>query len=223
MFNFEIQVGQSASVLTFFLFVVVSTLGFRSLKPSVSRVIRSYPSICKWKQVSAFPHSENHSFLAGTDDLTSHDQSKQGMKNAASILIGGIVVVAAITQLRNVDFNALMEASISKIESLGPYGYIYFAAIYIAAEILAIPAMPLTASSGYLFGLIPGLFTVLLSATIAACVSFGIGRFFLRDWAREKTAGRCRNVSSIVSCYDIFNCRFGKMAVNRQSHRQKWI
>ena len=33
--------------------------------------------------------------------------------------------------------------------------------------------MPLTASSGYLFGLIPGAGVVLISATIAACIRYG--------------------------------------------------
>ena len=45
-------------------------------------------------------------------------------------------------------------------------GYLYFACIYVIAEIFAVPAFPLTASSGYLFGLIPGFITVLTSATI---------------------------------------------------------
>lgn len=59
--------------------------------------------------------------------------------------------------------------------------------IYIAAEVLAIPVFPLTASSGYLFGLIPGTATVLISATIAACISFYIGRTLLRGWASKVT------------------------------------
>ena len=51
----------------------------------------------------------------------------------------------------------------------------FFIKIYIVAEVLAVPALPLTASSGYLFGLIPGFLTVLVSATIAASISFLIG------------------------------------------------
>jgi len=53
--------------------------------------------------------------------------------------------------------------------------------------VLAIPVFPLTASSGYLFGLIPGTATVLISATIAACISFYIGRTVLRGWASKVT------------------------------------
>ena len=58
-----------------------------------------------------------------------------------------------------------------------------------AAEVVCVPAIPLAASSGYLFGLVPGFVTVLLSATIAACISFFIGRTFLRGWAQKIASG----------------------------------
>ena len=51
----------------------------------------------------------------------------------------------------------------------------------VLAEILAIPAVPiLTASSGYLFGTLPGTAVCLLSAAAAASISFAIGRTLLR-------------------------------------------
>lgn len=56
----------------------------------------------------------------------------------------------------------------------------------VLAEILAIPAVPiLTASSGYLFGLLPGTATCLLSAVIAASISFVIGRTCLRGYVES--------------------------------------
>ena len=65
---------------------------------------------------------------------------------------------------------------------MGTLGYLYFGAAYTLAEILAIPAIPLTASAGYLFGVRDGTIVVLLSASIAAAVSFIIGRTFLRQY-----------------------------------------
>ena len=78
-----------------------------------------------------------------------------------------------------------LEAVVGTVEDMGPLGFIYFSAVYTVAEILAIPAIPLTASAGYLFGLRDGTMVVLFSASIAAAASFLIGRTFLRNYVEE--------------------------------------
>ena len=76
------------------------------------------------------------------------------------------------------------------------------------AEVLAVPALPLTASSGYLFGLIPGFLTVLVSATIAASISFLIGRTLLRDWAQKIASGNLLNTFHIYQKFEANNVPF---------------
>lgn len=71
------------------------------------------------------------------------------------------------------------------VESMGPSGLLYFGVVYTVAEILAIPAIPLTASAGYLFGTVQGTAVVLASASVAAGVSFVIGRTLLRSYVEE--------------------------------------
>lgn len=71
---------------------------------------------------------------------------------------------------------------VQSVQSMGSLGLYYFAAVYTIAEILAIPAIPLTASAGYLFGVQEGTLVVLLSASVAATVSFVIGRTLLRGY-----------------------------------------
>mmetsp|Transcript_16514 Transcript_16514/g.24716 ORF Transcript_16514/g.24716 Transcript_16514/m.24716 type:complete len:282 (+) Transcript_16514:524-1369(+) len=83
------------------------------------------------------------------------------------------------------DPTSALEAVVNSVESMGPMGFFYFGAAYTIAEILAIPAIPLTASAGYLFGVRDGTIVVLFSASIAAAVSFLIGRTFLRDYVEE--------------------------------------
>ena len=75
-----------------------------------------------------------------------------------------------------------LEGIVSQVESMGNLGFLYFGAFYTIAEILAIPAIPLTASAGYLFGVQAGSAVVLLSASIAASISFIIGRTILRPY-----------------------------------------
>lgn len=90
------------------------------------------------------------------------------------------------------DLNDTLQAAVSKIGDLGAMGYLYFAAVYILVEILALPALPLTASSGYLFGVIPGTLIVLFSAITAASISFIIGRTLLRNWAKKMADGNSK-------------------------------
>ena len=198
-----------------------------------------------------------------------------------------LILAAAVAGLvfvgQSLDFGSLLSEAVSKVEELGPYGYLYFACVsatlsrvrkrtisspsqyhpgmiysswyrsstryhvlfmsyiigflgsctlyylfilciqflsvdrgiggsgsrvgreqvYIAAEILAIPVFPLTSSSGYLFGLLPGTLLVLTCATIAASISFYIGRTFLRAWAQDLIKGqtmRCTVQCSAVWC-----------------------
>jgi uncharacterized membrane protein YdjX (TVP38/TMEM64 family) len=80
---------------------------------------------------------------------------------------------------------ATLEQIVQAVDSMGPAGLAYFGVAYTIAEILAIPAIPLTASAGYLFGPVQGTGIVLLSASIAAAVSFVIGRTLLRDYVES--------------------------------------
>jgi uncharacterized membrane protein YdjX (TVP38/TMEM64 family) len=79
-----------------------------------------------------------------------------------------------------------LQAGVDAVQAMGPSGVLVFGLIYLVAEILAVPATPLTLSAGYLFGVVQGTAIVLLAATAAACVAFFIGKTFLRSWV-EKT------------------------------------
>jgi uncharacterized membrane protein YdjX (TVP38/TMEM64 family) len=142
---------------------------------------------------SSGDNNDNNTIVDSPDNKNSNSlSSKLKYIIPTAVVIGGLGFLfnsnGGFNTLKSFDVAGFLEATVEKVAALGPLGYVYFALIYIAAEVLAIPVMPLTASSGYLFGLFPGASVVLLSATIAACISFFIGRTFLREWARSKTA-----------------------------------
>mmetsp|Transcript_85620 Transcript_85620/g.138832 ORF Transcript_85620/g.138832 Transcript_85620/m.138832 type:complete len:401 (+) Transcript_85620:3-1205(+) len=124
------------------------------------------------------------------------NEAKQRLQSTVFKVLGGTAVslsaaycfytgqnpIEVVQSIANSDPQQVLTDSVEYIESLGPWGYVYFSAIYIIAEMVAIPAVPLTASAGYLFGVIPGTCVVLFSATIAAGGAFIIGRVFLRDY-----------------------------------------
>lgn len=139
--------------------------------------------------------------------VLSSDIDKTGSENLVDvepktllpvILITGLGLIAAtfiyvgslgdmtnqIVKIQSIisDPQSTLEGVVEHVEEMGPMGFVYFGAIYTIAEILAIPAVPLTASAGYLFGVQDGTAVVLFSASIAAAVSFLIGRTFLRSY-----------------------------------------
>lgn len=83
------------------------------------------------------------------------------------------------------DPNLFLQSVADKVASMGPAGAFYFGLFYTLAEVLAIPALPLTASAGYLFGVKEGTAIVLLSASIAAVIGFVLGRTFFRTYVEN--------------------------------------
>lgn len=83
------------------------------------------------------------------------------------------------------DPQAFSQSLLEGVKDLGPTGVVYFALIYMIAEILAVPATPLTLSAGYLFGIQQGILAVLAGATGAACIGFWISRTFLREYVES--------------------------------------
>lgn len=120
-------------------------------------------------------------------------KDEKNVEQTSSINVGMLSAVALLglgcflVQQSGVDFSAIpnpasvLQSVVQKVDGMGPMGIVYFAVLYIVAEVVAIPAMPLTASAGYLFGWQQGTAVVLFSATIAASIGFTIARTFLRE------------------------------------------
>lgn len=115
---------------------------------------------------------------------------------AAIAVIAVAGFAAVLSSLTSMDLSEMIanptqvvETVVSMVDQMGTGGVLYFGLFYIVAEILAIPAVPImTASSGYLFGTLQGTGICLVSASIAASVSFVIGRTFLRSYVERALA-----------------------------------
>jgi uncharacterized membrane protein YdjX (TVP38/TMEM64 family) len=101
------------------------------------------------------------------------------------ILLALRVFPDSLTNLHHLNPTATLESVVATVQDMGPMGVFYFSLFYIAAEVLAIPAFPLTASAGYLFGVAQGTAVVLFSASVAASISFFIGRTILRTFVEQ--------------------------------------
>jgi uncharacterized membrane protein YdjX (TVP38/TMEM64 family) len=72
------------------------------------------------------------------------------------------------------------------IATLGVWGPIFFALVYILACVFFIPGSVLTLGAGAVFGVVKGFILVSISSTLGATAAFLIGRYFARDWVAKK-------------------------------------
>lgn len=82
-------------------------------------------------------------------------------------------------------FQTLLAEVPERVAELGPYGPAYFFLVYVVAECLALPATPLTLSSGYLFGQFLGSIIAVSAGTVAAGIGFTLSRNVLRPQIQE--------------------------------------
>jgi uncharacterized membrane protein YdjX (TVP38/TMEM64 family) len=79
------------------------------------------------------------------------------------------------------------------VRGAGAFGPAAFVLLY-ALGVLALPATPFTAAGALIFGKYVGTVCNLLGALIGASASFLLGRYFLRDFARQLLKGRLEHL-----------------------------
>ncbi|YCM43580.1 TVP38/TMEM64 family protein [Verrucomicrobiaceae bacterium 227] len=79
-----------------------------------------------------------------------------------------------------------MQDILDWVAAQGLWSPLLFILIYVGSAVAFIPASLLTMSAGALFGVVKGVALVSVSSTLAAAISFLLGRFALRDWIEKK-------------------------------------
>ena len=75
------------------------------------------------------------------------------------------------------------------VRSAGPFGPGLFILIY-TLGVLWLPATPFNAAGAFIFGKVTGTICNILGATLGAALSFVLGRYFLRDFAKGLLLGK---------------------------------
>lgn len=113
-------------------------------------------------------------------------------RNAAALralrkgLLLAVVVAAVVVLFRSFDVHAWLGAALEWMKGLGPWSYILFVAIFVAATMLFIPGAVLCLGAGALFGVGRGSLLVSLATTLAATLAFLLGRHLARGWVAKK-------------------------------------
>ncbi|GAB7543099.1 TVP38/TMEM64 family protein [Cupriavidus sp. 8B] len=81
-----------------------------------------------------------------------------------------------------------VSAWVEAIRALGGAGVALYAAIFLPATLVFVPASPLTAIAGYLYGPVGGALLISPVGVASAALAFGIGRTVARPWVRRRLA-----------------------------------
>lgn len=106
---------------------------------------------------------------------------------AAAALLGALLIV-----FRVFDGARHLLRFVEWVRGAGVGGALAFAATYVGAAVLLLPASILTLGAGFLWGPFVGFLVVLPSATTAATVAFLLGRTVARTWVEKKVANNPR-------------------------------
>jgi len=73
------------------------------------------------------------------------------------------------------------------VKSLGFWGYVVYASIYIVCTVCMVPGSLLTLAAGAIFTeLYEGFLVISVGSTIGACLAFLLGRTVLKSWVENK-------------------------------------
>jgi uncharacterized membrane protein YdjX (TVP38/TMEM64 family) len=119
---------------------------------------------------------------------TTAPESSRSSRGGARLLIGGGVLVALLAASFLLPTRDILTAVLEWTQSLGVWGPVLLAAIYIVACVLFIPGSLLTLGAGALFGLWWGYLSVTVGSVAGASAAFIIGRTIGRGWIEQKVA-----------------------------------
>ena len=130
-------------------------------------------------------HSNADKAGNGADDGASGGWTRYRKPVIALVLV--LVLASAAWFLRE---SWSIDAVKDWVRSLGVWGPLGFAMIYVIATVLFIPGSALTLAGGAMFGPVWGTFYNLTAATVGATIAFLVARYLAGDWAEQRSAGR---------------------------------
>lgn len=102
----------------------------------------------------------------------------------AALVVGGRSVASAVP------------VAIAWIHGLGPWGPVVFIAGYVLGAVALVPGSVLALAGGALYGLVPGILVVSVSAVLGACAAFAVSRYVARRFI-ERHLGSSRRFRAI--------------------------
>src|SRR5438067_280475 len=100
-----------------------------------------------------------------------------------------LALIALLVALQFVPLERPLAWLTAEVEELGPWGPAVFVLAYIMLTSLLLPSTPVAVAAGAVFGPIRGAVLISLASTLAAALSFGVGRWLGRRHAARWIEG----------------------------------
>ena len=101
----------------------------------------------------------------------------------AAVLVAAVVAGLAVLPVKD-----YLAGFLERIESVGLWGPVLLAAVYVVACVLFVPGSILTLGAGFLFGVVWGTIAVSVGSVLGATAAFLVGRTLLREWIEGRIA-----------------------------------
>ncbi len=115
-------------------------------------------------------------------------------------IVAAVIAAAAVAALSLLPLRGWAQSLAGWIDGLGPGGLVLFAAIYVLATLLLLPAWVLSVAAGAVFGIVVGFLVVFSAAMAGAIAAFLIARHGLKNRVRKyvKRNGLLRTVDKAL-------------------------
>src|SRR4030067_1704503 len=110
-------------------------------------------------------------------------------RTKVKLVLWGLLVVGLLVLAKALNAQTLLRSALDWIQSLGPWGPMTFALLYILATVLFLPGSILTPGAGVVFGVLKGSILVSISSTLGATAAFFVGRYLARGWVSKQIEG----------------------------------
>jgi uncharacterized membrane protein YdjX (TVP38/TMEM64 family) len=119
-------------------------------------------------------------------DQAAAAEQKSKSSGGIKLLVLALVLVGLFVAFRFLPLGRYLGAFLEFAESLGIWGPVLLAAVYIVATVFMIPGSILTLGAGFTFGLVAGSLSVMVGSVVGSLAAFLVGRTFARDFVEQK-------------------------------------
>lgn len=97
-----------------------------------------------------------------------------------------VVLIGLFLAFQFLPLNTYLQNFIEYVQSLGIWGPVLLAVVYIVGTIFMVPGTILTLGAGFAFGIVVGTIAVSIGSTLGALAAFLIGRTMARDFIEQQ-------------------------------------